>query len=168
MIQLSQRKGAFVVPPLQSDILHATSIAINGHGLLLLGPSGLGKSDLALRCLAMGPSPLYEAPFELISDDRTLVSVCNRQVIMTAPSAIAGQLEVRGVGIVDVPHTRGAELCLVARLTDEDVERYPALEPRFECILGRSFPMIHVRAFEASAPVKLAIALKEFKVPVAD
>ena len=156
------------MPLLQSDILHATSIAINGHGLLLLGPSGSGKSDLALRCLAMGPSPLHDAPFELISDDRTIVSVCDRQVIMTAPSAIAGQLEVRGVGIVDVPHTRGGELCLVVCLTDEDVERYPALEPRFECILGRSFPMIHVRAFEASAPVKLAMALKQIRLLMAN
>ena len=156
------------MPLLQSDILHATSIAINGDGLLLLGPSGSGKSDLALRCLAMGSSPLYDAPFELISDDRTIVSVCDRQVIMTAPSAIAGQLEVRGVGIVDVPHTRGGELCLVVRLTDENVERYPALEPRFECILGRSFPMIHVRAFEASAPAKLAMALKQVKLLMAN
>lgn len=152
------------MPQQQSEILHATSIAIKGYGLLILGPTGSGKSDLALRCLAMGASALIETPFALISDDRTVVSLRDDKVTMTAPPAIAGKLEVRGVGIIDVPCAPDAELSLVVRLTDADIERHPALDPEFECVVGQLFPVIQVRAFEASAPNKLAVALNDYVV----
>lgn len=112
----------------------------------------------------MGKGPLVTAPFQLISDDRTVLTLQDRKVIMTAPSAIAGKLEVRGVGITDISYAPSAELCLIARLTDADVERFPELKPQFEGMLGQSIPLIQVRGFEASAPIKLAIALNELKV----
>ncbi|MEM6499726.1 MAG: hypothetical protein AAF709_23805, partial [Pseudomonadota bacterium] len=126
----------------RSEVLHATALSIGGCGVLILGESGSGKSDLALRCLALGPGKLLPAPFELISDDRTEVSLEDEAVIITAPPAIAGKLEIRGVGIVDVPHAKQARLCMVVQLTDLDVERYPALSPVSGEILKQ--PPLHI------------------------
>ncbi len=149
------------MPGQRSEVIHATALAMGGNGILIRGPSGSGKSDLALRCLSLGANSLLTAPMELVSDDRTELVLENDAVMLAAPSTIAGKLEVRGVGIVDVPYAERARLCMIAQLTDLEVERYPALSPSFENILGKPFHLMHVRPFEASASIKLAMALQE-------
>ncbi len=149
------------MPGQRSEVIHATALAMGGNGILIRGPSGSGKSDLALRCLSLVANKLVSAPFNLVSDDRTKLALENDAVMLAAPSTIAGKLEVRGVGIVDVPYAKRARLCMIAQLTDLEVERYPALSPSVENILGKPFQLMHVRPFEASAPIKLAMALQE-------
>jgi HPr kinase/phosphorylase len=130
--------------------VHGTSVAIGGEGILLRGPSGSGKSDLALR--------LIDAGARLVSDDQTELRRDGNAVIMQAPQTIAGRIEVRGVGILRVPTVSRAPLSLVVDLVAPDrVERLP--EPQFCEVLQRSIPLLALAPFEASTPAKIRHAL---------
>lgn len=98
-------------------LLHATAVSINGYGVLLLGPSAAGKSDLALRLIDRGAM--------LISDDAVPVVIGASGPELHSARNIEGRLEVRGIGIVSVPHVACAPLRLVIELA-ESVERSPA------------------------------------------
>src|SRR3546814_15303755 len=76
--------------------VHATCIAIDGRGILLRGPSGSGKSDLALRLIDGGAL--------LVADDQVILTEADGELTASAPATIAGRMEVRGIGIVDMPH----------------------------------------------------------------
>jgi len=131
--------------------VHGTSVALGGDGILLRGPSGSGKSDLALR--------LIDGGARLVSDDQTELRVFGKELRMSAPPSIAGRLEVRGVGILRVPAVASAQLRLVVDLVPEgDIERLP--EPRLCEILGRAFRVLRLSSFEASAPAKLRAAVR--------
>ena len=130
--------------------MHATCVALAGGAVLLRGPSGAGKSDLALR--------LIEGGARLVADDQVLLAAENGRVIARAPAPIAGQLEVRGLGIVPVATAADARVLLVADLVDPAaVERLP--EPAEETILGIAVARVALAPFEASAPAKLRLAL---------
>ncbi len=138
---------------------HGTAIAIGGNAALIIGPSGAGKSDLALRCLAVAPTPLIPVPAHLIADDRVLISLAGDRLQVEAPETILGKLEVRGLGILEVPFERSADLALIAELVaPEAVERLPDPPPRRD-FLGVSLPLLRLAPFEAAAPVKLLLAL---------
>lgn len=138
-----------VVLPMR--LVHATCIAIDGAAALLCGPSGAGKSDLALRAILAGAV--------LVADDQVALEAAGGQVIAAAPPAIAGRLEVRGVGILALPHLRRAPLRLIVDLVaPEQVERLPA--PRMVELEGQSLPAFRLAAFEASAAAKLILAVR--------
>ncbi len=129
-------------------LLHATAVAIDGEAILLRGPPGSGKSDLALR--------LIDGGAQLVADDQTVLRRAGDRVLASAPPAICGLLEVRGVGIVRVEATDQAPLVLIADLIlSGGVERMP--ERRVETILGLSVPVTDLAPFEASAPAKLRL-----------
>ena len=131
-------------------LVHATAVAIGGRAVLLRGPSGSGKSDLALR--------LIDAGARLVADDRSELRRDGDALMIRAPATIAGLIEARGVGILRVAPLADAPLALIADLVAPDaVERLP--EPRSETILGLSIPLIALAPFEASAPAKLRLAL---------
>jgi serine kinase of HPr protein (carbohydrate metabolism regulator) len=131
--------------------VHGTAIALEGGGILLRGPSGAGKSDLALRLIDQGA--------QLVADDQTELRRDGNDVVMSAPPTIAGQIEIRGLGIVAVPALAAAPLRLVADLAPaEQIERMP--EPHFCHFLGCAIPAIRVAPFEASATAKLRLALR--------
>ncbi|MEO6113004.1 MAG: HPr kinase/phosphatase C-terminal domain-containing protein [Sphingomicrobium sp.] len=134
---------------LSSENLHASCVAIDGRAVLISGPSGSGKSDLTLRLLDRG--------FVLVSDDRTIVRKDGDKLIATAPERIRGKLEIRGVGIVDMPTVADACVALVVELTS-DIQRLPD-DSRERIILGTGVPLISVDAMTASAPSKVALAL---------
>jgi serine kinase of HPr protein (carbohydrate metabolism regulator) len=142
-----------------ADTHHGTAIAIGDSAALITGKSGAGKSDLALRCLATAPSQLIPAPVHLVADDRVLISAVNGRVRAKAPDSIAGKLEVRGLGIIDVPFLLSADIVLIVELVASGaVERLPDPPPRRE-VLGHSLPLLQLCPFEASAPLKLLLAL---------
>ena len=134
---------------LSSENLHATCVSIDGRAVLIAGPSGSGKSDLALRLLDRG--------FALVSDDRTIVRKDGGRIICAAPATIQGKLEVRGIGIVDVDYISDVPLALVVELSSA-IPRLPD-DSRERLILGAPIPLVDIDAQTASAPSKVALAL---------
>lgn len=134
---------------LSSENLHASCVAVEGRAVLIGGPSGSGKSDLALRLLDRG--------FTLVSDDRTIVRREGSKLIASAPTNIRGKLEIRGVGIVEMDSLSDVPVALVVELTS-DIQRLPD-DDRERIILGTGIPLISVDAMTASAPSKVAVAL---------
>jgi serine kinase of HPr protein (carbohydrate metabolism regulator) len=138
--------------------VHATTIDLNGDGVMLRGPSASGKSDLGLR--------LIDAGAMLVADDRTDLTLSGGQVHASVPKEIAGRMEVRGVGIVKVPTVAETRLALVVDLVGpQDVERLP--EPATTDVLGVAVPLVRLAPFEASAPAKVRAALKNIS-PIKD
>lgn len=124
---------------------------------ILRGPSGSGKSDLALRFVLETPASLNAA---LVSDDQVCVARTGERLLASPPAAIAGKIEVRGVGIVSIPHVEQAELRLAVNLCHpDDVPRLPLIGEETEDIQGIAVAVLHLAPFEASAPLKLALAL---------
>ncbi|HEV2548387.1 MAG TPA: serine/threonine protein kinase [Stellaceae bacterium] len=131
--------------------VHGTSVALDGAGVLLRGPAGAGKSDLALR--------LIDAGAALVADDQTELRRTGMGLRMSAPATIAGLLEVRGLGILRVPSVPSTILRLVVTLVpSEAIERLP--EPRHCVLLDCAIPEITLAPFEASAVAKLRLALR--------
>lgn len=131
--------------------LHATCVAFDGAAILLRGPSGSGKSDLALR--------LIDAGARLVADDYVDLSVeGGGRLVARPPERLAGLIEVRGLGVLRVDYAPAAEVRLLADLVaPEAVERMP--KPECESLMGLSTPRLRVAPFEASAPAKLRRAL---------
>lgn len=133
--------------------VHGTAIALGSEGILLRGPSGAGKSDFALRLIDQGAC--------LVADDQTELRREGDDIIMSAPATIAGQMEVRGLGIIALPSLASAPLRLVVDLVPSaEIERMPA--PRDCNFLGCTIPAVALAPFEASAPAKLRLALRSF------
>lgn len=144
----------------KSVIVHGTCVAFGGKAALLRGRSGAGKSDLALRFMAVGPEGDQEP--RLVADDQVVVEPRNGAgLIASSPATIAGKIEVRGLGIVEVPHLAEAALVLVVDLVpSEDVPRMPEKAPQSIEIAGRRISLLRLSAFEPSAPLKLKLALQ--------
>ena len=142
--------------PLSSENLHATSVARHGRAVLLLGPSGSGKSDLALRLLDHG--------FSLVSDDRTLLRRDGERLIASAPDTIRGKMEVRGLGILPMPSLDDVPVALAVELSG-DITRMPDVS-RERLFLGLPLPLITVDSTTASAAAKVALALDHFGLPL--
>ena len=134
---------------LSAETLHASCVALDGHAVLITGISGSGKSDLSLRLLDRG--------FTLVSDDQTIVRKAGGRLVATAPAAIAGKLEIRGVGIVEMETVTEVPVALIVELTS-DIQRLPD-DSRERPVLGVKLPLISVDAMTASAASKVALAL---------
>jgi serine kinase of HPr protein (carbohydrate metabolism regulator) len=132
-----------------SETIHAGCVAIGGRGVLIAGRSGSGKSDLAWRLIDRGA--------RLVSDDYTRIERHGGRLFARAPAAIAGRIELRGVGIVESPALDDVPVCLLADL-DRVPERLPGgAEPHL--LLDVTIPSLGLAALEASAPLKLEQAL---------
>jgi HPr kinase/phosphorylase len=142
------------------DLVHGTAIALAGRAALIRGAASSGKSDLALRCLMQAPTTLVPHAAELVSDDQVLIERHDQHVLVRAPPAIRGLLEVRGLGILRIPAIEAGQLALVVQLVAADqVERLP--ETRTVVIAGVPVPYLELNAFETSAPLKLLLALEQ-------
>lgn len=130
--------------------VHATSVVFCGRGLLIRGASGVGKSDLAIRIMDAGGS--------LVSDDRTDIAVKDGVLIASAPEAIRGMIELRGVGLLRVPFIKAVRLDAVIECVEGEIERLP--EPAFERFHDVSLPVYRIRPREASAVAKIRAILQ--------
>jgi serine kinase of HPr protein (carbohydrate metabolism regulator) len=131
-------------------ILHAGLLALRlggfWRGVLILGASGAGKSDLALRAI--------DAGFRLVADDRVTVWASGGALFGRAPDSICGLIEARGHGVVAEPAIGFAEIVLAAECVRRgEIERLP--EPNRLETAGTELPLIRIDPFEASAPAKL-------------
>ena len=117
---------------MNAQIFHASCVAWQGHGALILGRSGAGKSALALQLMAFGA--------DLVSDDRTELLAEADVLTARAPATIQGLIEARGVGLMRVPFVPKAEIALVIDLDQPEPNRLP---PQREItLLGISRPLV--------------------------
>lgn len=138
------------IPP---SIIHATAISIKRgalwRGVLISGSSGVGKSDLALRCLARG--------FNLICDDYCQAWLSDNIVYVSAPQTIKDKIEVRGIGIMHKKSRHFTRIDLIVHCQNTPIERLP--EPEVTAVLGVKIPTIRLNPKEASCVDKLLIRL---------
>jgi len=137
-------------------IVHAGLVALRlggyWRGVLIEGPSGGGKSDLALKAI--------EAGFRLVADDRVVVWRSGEALFGRAPPPLAGLIEARGYGVVHEPAIALAQVVLAARCVEpgQPIERLP--DPDARIIADIAVPSFRIDPFEASAPAKLRRALQ--------
>lgn len=131
--------------------IHATTVSLDGRGVILRGPSGSGKSDLAIRLINEGAL--------LVADDQTILFIESDRLMAQSPTEIAGKMEVRGVGIVNMGPPAIVPVFLLIDMSD------PAGVPRmadFETVelVGQQIPRIHLTPFEMSSAAKVKLALR--------
>ncbi len=129
--------------------IHASCVAIGGRAVLIAGPSGSGKSDLALRLIDRGAA--------LVSDDYTRLTRDGDRLLADAPATIAGRIEVRGVGIVALPCVAAVPVALFVAADD-----FPPRLPDADTIAfhGVAVPRVCLSLKEASAPCKIELLLR--------
>ncbi len=136
-------------------IVHATTLTLrvgpDWRGVLILGPSGIGKSDLALRAVQAG--------CVLVSDDYTWLWDSGGHIYGSAPETIEGKMEVRGIGITAEPSRSMTRIHLAALAQTDPVERMP--ENEVTPFLGIDVPTIRVNPREASSVTKLMARLRQ-------
>lgn len=131
-----------------AETVHASCVAIGDRGVLLAGPSGSGKSDLALRLIDRGAV--------LVSDDYTELVPEGRRLLASPPERIAGKIEMRGLGILEREWVSGVPVCLLIDLACQP-ERLPEQATRM--LAGVAIPLLGLSALEASAAIKVEAAL---------
>lgn len=127
-------KRGEMTPDIEKSGLHATTIALRGRGVMIMGESGTGKSELALTLIER--ATLQGKNAALVADDRTLLKVEGSQLIARAPENLAGGVEIRGAGLFRVEYNAQIALDLVVTLVEKaQAERYPSGQTwRFENI----------------------------------
>ena len=133
--------------------IHSTSVVIDDNGVLILGDSGSGKSDLALRLIDNGAT--------LISDDISICRKNSNNIYLYCPPEIKGLLEVREIGIITVPFVERIKLRLVVNLKSDNNERFPK-DSSFR-ILGIKIPIINIEGKNSSAVAKIKVKLNEIR-----
>lgn len=135
---------------LSSETVHASTVSIGGRAVLISGRPGSGKSDLALRLIDRGAV--------LVSDDYTIITRSGKRLLASAPETIRGRIEIRGVGLVEMPHETAVPVALVVEI-DEPVPRMPEAG-RTRLIANIAVPLFALAPHEASAPIKVEQVLK--------
>jgi len=127
---------AITIPSPQPDgslMMHATAVAIDGRGVLICGPSGSGKSSLALQLMALGA--------DLIADDATILRADLRGLHLSAHANIAGRIEAAGVGILNAATVQNIPCALCIDLGTSESARLP--QRRSVRLLDQDVPMLH-------------------------
>ena len=132
------------------DQFYATAVTYCGFGVLIRGPSGSGKSDLALRLIDDGAG--------LIADDQVVIKSVGRKLFLSPPDSLPGLIEVRGIGVIKIAYVRDIRLCLIIELDpSNEIQRIPTIEE--ELIKNIPVPVISMDAFESSVLAKIKIIL---------
>lgn len=139
------------IPELSSETIHASCVAIGGRAVLIEGRSGEGKSDLALRLIDRGAV--------LVADDQTICQRKGTGLIACPPPTIAGKIEVRGIGIIEMPFVESVPIDLLIVILDAP-PRFPE-DTRTRRVAGINVPVLALAALEPSAPIKVELALKK-------
>jgi HPr kinase/phosphorylase len=136
--------------------VHASAVLVGARAVLIRGPSGSGKSRLAFELLeAAGSRPAQFA--RLVADDRAHLEAANGRLLVRPAAALAGLIEVRGVGLLRLPHEPIAVVGLVVDLAAADAKRLPDADRRITEIDGVELPRLAVAAGTAALPGVLAL-----------
>ncbi len=131
--------------------LHATCVHLPQGAVLLLGPSGSGKSDMALRLIDSGA--------QLVADDRVNLIARGGLLLARCPEPIMGKIEIRGMGIFTLPHIQDVPVKLAVNLDSSITpERLP--DPTFFDCLGLQVSLVSLSAFEGSSCAKIRLFLQ--------
>jgi HPr kinase/phosphorylase len=132
--------------------MHASCVAIQNKAVLILGESGSGKSDLALRLIDRGAV--------LVADDQVVLRADNHQLFASPPEKISGMIEARGIGLLKLPYLSSIPVVFAVQLVSrEQVERMP--EPAFFDCLGIRLPLHSLYAFDESTACKIRLLLSQ-------
>jgi len=130
--------------------VYATAVAYRGFGILIRGPSGSGKSDLALRLIDDGAN--------LIADDQVIIKSVRKEHYLSSPDSISGLIEVRGFGVIKIESVRDVRLRLIVDLDPScKTERSPIMKE--ELIKNIIVPVINMKAFDSSVLVRIRLIL---------
>jgi HPr kinase/phosphorylase len=136
--------------------VHASAVLAGARAVLIRGPSGAGKSRLALGLIeAAGAGALRFA--KLVGDDRVYLAPAHGRLLVRPAEALAGLIEIRGVGIRRLPHEPSAVVGLVVDLAATDAERMPETERQYAVIAGVKLPRLAVAAGQEALPMVLAV-----------
>lgn len=113
--------------------LHASCVAFQGRGVLIRGGSGSGKSTLSLALMAYGS--------DLIADDQTCIDLRDGWPMASAPAAVAGLIEARGIGLLTASHRPSARVELIVDMDQTEHDRLPP-DRTFQ-LLGRTIALLH-------------------------
>lgn len=139
------------------QLYHATSVLIDGRVLLLAGASGRGKSDLALRLIDRGAL--------LVSDDYTALAPRDGSLYASPPGNIAGRMEIRGIGIVNMAFADEGPVALILDLDGAPVRLPDDVLPATR-LYGFDIPTLSFSALEMSAAIKAEQALLRYGLGV--
>lgn len=135
--------------------IHASAVLVGAHAVLIQGPSGSGKSRLALALLHAATQGLL--PFaRLVADDRAHVEAVHGRLLVRPAEALAGLIEVRGLGIRRVPHEPLAQVEVLVDLGLLDAERLPGQARTRAVLEGVALPRLAVAAGTDPLPMVLA------------
>jgi HPr kinase/phosphorylase len=142
-----------MVPPPAS--VHASAVLVGPRAVLIRGPSGSGKSQLALELIETARTGLL--PFaRLVADDRVHLEAAHGRLLARPAEALAGLIEVRGVGLMRLGYEASAVVGLVVDLAAADARRLPEAAGRRTEIDGIELPRLAVASEEAALPAVLA------------
>jgi serine kinase of HPr protein (carbohydrate metabolism regulator) len=134
-------------------LVHGTCVEIDGTGILIQGPPGSGKSDLAIRLIDSGA--------RLVADDQTQITETGGELIAASPAKISGLIEVRGIGLICVDTLSEVPISLIVDLVDRAaIPRLPV--PNSKALIDTTsniqLPVFQLHAFDNSSPVKVRLA----------
>ncbi|TBW39207.1 hypothetical protein EYW49_06850 [Siculibacillus lacustris] len=137
--------------------VHATAVVVGADTVLLRGPSGSGKSRIALELIAEAERRGRWAA--LIGDDRVVLSAVSGHLVARPAPTIAGHVELRGVGILAVPHEPAGVVSLVVDFVSDPPDRLPLPEDTTEFVDGVLLPRLAMWREDRSAVLKVWMAL---------
>jgi HPr kinase/phosphorylase len=147
-----------MVPP--PATVHASAVLVGPSAVLIRGPSGSGKSQLALELIETARTGLL--PFaRLVADDRVHLEAAHGRLLARPAEALAGLIEVRGVGLMRLPHEASAVVGLVVDLAATDARRLPEAASQRTEIGGIELPRLAVAAGATALPAVLAYITHE-------
>lgn len=136
--------------------VHASAVLVGARAVLIRGPSGSGKSRLALALLGVAATGQLRF-VRLVGDDRVYLEAMHSRLLVRPAAELAGLVEVRGLGIRRLPWERVAAVGWVVDLAAADAERLPSPERRTVTVAGVRLPRLPVAAGADPCPVLLAL-----------
>jgi HPr kinase/phosphorylase len=140
----------------QPATVHASAVLVGAHAVLIRGPSGAGKSRLTLDLIAAARTGALRFA-RLVGDDRVHLEAVNGRLLVRPAAALAGLIEVRGVGVRTLAHEPSAVVGLVVDLAAADAERLPEPGRQHAVIAGISLPRLAVAQGQEALPAVLAL-----------
>jgi serine kinase of HPr protein (carbohydrate metabolism regulator) len=140
--------------------VHGSAVLVGRRAVLIRGPSGSGKSRLTFELIEMGRTGALVFA-RLVADDRLLLEASHGRLVARPPAALAGLIEVRGLGLMRLPYETSAVVGLVVDLAAADAERLPESAARTTEIEGLTLPRLAVASADAALPAVRAYMLHE-------